>query len=373
MSFFERLEARVREIDSLLCVGLDPHPDDLAVQTVEAVEEFCLNLIRTTYTKAAAFKPNIAFFEAYGPAGISALQEIISAVPEGIPVIIDAKRGDIASTGEAYARSVFDVLGAHAVTVNPYLGRDSLEPFVRDPERGVFLLCKTSNPGSGDIQDLIIADNLNSSIDDDIHLYERVAQLAQEWNTSDNLGLVVGATHPEALGRVRRIAPDIWILVPGIGAQGGELNQALHAGIREDGMGLLVPISRAISRSSDPGEAAEEIRLAINSERKSVRLQLVNEAHLQSSQSISNVTRLADGLLEAGCIKFGQFTLKSGMVSPIYIDLRQLVSYPGLLKQVAKAYLPILSGVYFDRLAGLPYAAIPITTAIAILSGKPFI
>ena len=251
--FFSRLEARARQIDSLLCVGLDPHPADLPAPTAAAARDFCLRLIEATADQAAAFKPNAAFFEAFGPDGWAALREVIAAVPDGIPVILDAKRGDIASTAEAYAQSAFAGLGADAITLSPYLGRDSLTPFLADPQRGVFLLCKTSNPGAADLQDLPLAGASAQT------LCEQVADLARAWNANDNLGLVVGATHPEALRRVRQVAPELWILAPGVGAQGGDLDAALRAGLRADGLGLLVPVSRAISRAANPRQAAVDL------------------------------------------------------------------------------------------------------------------
>jgi orotidine 5'-phosphate decarboxylase subfamily 2 len=162
-SFFSFLERRVDDCSSLLCVGLDPHISDLSAPTAKAARAFCLTLVKQTARYAAAFKPNAAFFEVLGPRGWTALRQVIEAVAEEsarmgsmIPVILDAKRGDIASTAEAYARSAFDKLGAHAITLNPYLGRDSIEPFLHDHERGVFLLCKTSNAGAGDLQDLMV-------------------------------------------------------------------------------------------------------------------------------------------------------------------------------------------------------------------------
>ncbi len=203
-------------------------------------------------------------------------------------------------------------------------------------------------------------------------MYEEVAYLASQWNTRQNLGLVVGATHPQELARVRRLAPELWILAPGVGAQGGELQAALHAGLRPDGLGLLLPVSRAISRAENPRLAAKEIRDEIN----------VFRQDLSSRRFISNIQQItlnplqaaiADGLLEAGCIKFGSFILKSGLQSPVYIDLRELVSHPALLSQVAQAYLPLLKGLSFDRMAALPYAALPITTAISLQSGWPMI
>ncbi len=375
-SFFSRLTKRAQEIDSLLCVGLDPHPADLVASTVEAARAFCLRLIESTAESATAFKPNAAFFEALGPEGMLLLKDVIASIPAEIPVILDAKRGDIASTSAAYARAAFESLQAGAITVSPYLGRDSVEPFLADPEHGVFLLCKTSNPGSGDLQDRLLASEPLPGANRMV--YEQVALLAQAWNQKDNIGLVVGATHPQALQRVRLLAPDLWFLSPGVGAQGGDLETALKAGLRPDGLGMLVPVSRLISRAENPARAAHELRNAINQARSAMQVtvhagQFNRAAAVQLAGLSPQQSALADGLLEAGCVKFGQFTLKSGLVSPIYIDLRQLVTYPALLAQVAAAYLPILQSLQFKRLAALPYAAIPIATAVSLQSGWPMI
>jgi len=383
--FFSRLEARARQIDSLLCVGLDPHTADLPAPTAAAARDFCLRLIEATADQAAAFKPNAAFFEALGPDGWAVLREVIDAAPEGVPMILDAKRGDIASTAEAYAQSAFAGLGADAITLSPYLGRDSLTPFLADPQRSVFLLCKTSNPGAADLQDLALAGVPAQT------LWERVADLARAWNENDNLGLVVGATHPDALRRVRQIAPELWILAPGVGAQGGELDAALRASVRADGLGLLVPVSRAISRAANPRQAAVELvekmralRGAAHPERRlsAAKPQLKDPSATPLEGSAqdgfagelpSHVAALADALLAAGCVRFGQFTLKSGLQSPIYLDLRQLISTPTLLAQVADAYVALLRDLKFDRIAALPYAALPIGTAISLKGGWPMI
>ncbi len=380
MSFISRLEDRARQADSLLCVGLDPHPSDLPEPTAQAARAFCIRLIEATWEFAAAFKPNSAFFEALGAEGMAVLQQVIAAVPAGIPVILDAKRGDIASTADAYAQAAFGVLGAAAVTASPYLGRDSVAPFLADAERGVFLLCKTSNPGAADLQDLQAGPG-------GLHLYEQVARLALQWNQKDNLALVVGSTQPEALRRVRAIAPTLWFLAPGVGVQGGDLHAALQAGLRLDGLGMLIPVSRALSRAADPRQAARELRDQINFERaegrgaRSVPGDGIGPvgAGLKGADPVVKEglrpapTDLADGLLAAGCVKFGKFTLKSGLESPIYLDLRQLVSYPPLLEQAAAAYVTLLNGLTFDRLAALPYAALPIGTAISLQTGWPLV
>ena len=258
-SFFSFLEKRVDDCSSLLCIGLDPHVRDLSTPTAASARDFCLNLVKQTSRYAAAFKPNAAFFEVFGAEGWAVLKQVIDAIQEEsnrmgsmIPVILDAKRGDIASTAEAYARSAFENLGAHCITLSPYLGKDSIEPFIQISEKGIFLLCKTSNPGSADLQDLVLESG------DPLHIH--VAKLAQAWNVRNNVGLVVGATYPETLADVRGVVPELWFLAPGIGAQGGELEAALKAGLRKDGKGMLLPISRGIARAEKPGVAAAELR-----------------------------------------------------------------------------------------------------------------
>jgi uridine monophosphate synthetase len=363
-TFFEKLNHRSIEIDSLLCVGLDPHPEDLPEQTGAAAKDFCLRLINATSEVALAFKPNAAFFEALGPEGWEALQSVVKAVPEDIPVVLDAKRGDISSTARAYARSAFEVLGADAITLSPYLGYDSLTPFMQDPEKGIFLLCKTSNAGSVDLQDLPLGGNYRLMM-----VYEKIAGLATEWGTNDNLGLVVGATFPDALRRVRQLAPEQWILAPGLGAQGADLKAAMRAGLRQDGLGLLINVSRGISRAEDPRRAARDLVEHFRQAQEITR----PKTFAPQQRKTRLVAPLVEGLLSMGCVRFGEFTLKSGLISPIYIDLRRLVAFPGWMTQVAAAYIRQLKSLEFDRIAGLPYAALPIATAISLQGNWPMI
>lgn len=380
-TFFSLLERHVQTQGTLLCVGLDPHPGDLPKPTAEAALDFCVRIVRETARFAAAFKPNAAFFEAYGPVGWEALKLVIEAVQEEshrqgsvIPIILDAKRGDIASTAEAYARSAFQQLGAHAVTLSPYLGRDALEPFLTDREKGAFVLCKTSNPGADEIQAVRVA-----GADGRPHrLYEHIADCAQAWNTNGNLGLVVGATDPAALARVRARAPGLWFLVPGLGAQGGDLEAALHAGLRPDRMGLLINASRSIARAPKPREAARDLRDEINAlrrQRTEARRQTTDDRPLASPavHRPSSTVSLAEDLIASQCVKFGTFTLKSGKPSPIYLDLRRLVAHPAILKRAAHAYAQVLAPLAFERIAGLPYAALPIGTAVALEMNIPLV
>jgi orotidine 5'-phosphate decarboxylase subfamily 2 len=252
--FNARLDRAIAATGSLLCVGLDPHPGRFE----GSVLDFCRRVIDATAGAAVSFKPNSAFFEAAGTDGLAALAAVIAHVPDDRLVILDAKRGDIGSTAEAYARAAFDVLGADALTVSPYLGGDAVAPFLARPDRGAFVLCHTSNPGARDFQSLETGGR---------PLYLAVAHAAATWNGAGNVGLVVGATYPDALAAVRDLAPELPFLVPGIGAQGGDLAAALAAGLDARGRGMVINSSREIIFAADPAEAARAVRDAINDAR----------------------------------------------------------------------------------------------------------
>ena len=260
MGFREKLAAAATRNRSLLCVGLDPEPERIPVGEILA---FNRAIIEATADLVCAYKPNAAFYEAQGALGWRALQATIEAAPDDIPVILDAKRGDVPHTARAYAAACFDVLGADAVTVSPYLGRDAVQPFLERADRAALILCRTSNPGASDLQDL--------DVDGD-PLYLRVADLAREWGAEhQNVGLVVGATYPTELAAVRRRCPALPILLPGIGGQGGALAASVRGGVDAAGAGLIVSASRSILyASSGKGFAgaarreAERLRDAIN-------------------------------------------------------------------------------------------------------------
>lgn len=242
MTFTEQLAAAWEKNDSLLCVGLDPDPAKFPAQIKgrdDAIFEFCKNIVDATADLACSFKPQIAYFAARRAE--DQLEALIAHIHEnhpGIPVILDAKRGDIGSTAEQYAVEAFERFKADAVTVNPYMGQDSVAPWLAYPDKGVILLCRTSNPGGSDLQFLDVSGE---------KLFERVARLAAEqWNTSGQIGLVVGATFPAEIARVREIVGDMPLLVPGIGAQGGDIEATLKAGKTANATGLMINSSRAI-------------------------------------------------------------------------------------------------------------------------------
>jgi len=276
MDFFTKLTQAIRRNQSLLCVGLDPdlqympeRYNNLSDQ-ITGLLSWNQTIIRETEDKVCAYKPNIAFYEALGVAGIALLHQTLRLVPEHIPIILDAKRGDIGSTATAYATACFNDLKADAVTLNPYLGRDSVEPFLSYTDKGLFVLCHTSNPSAEDFQSLEINDWRALDRESNQPLYLRVARIASTW--SPNIGLVVGATYPEAMAAVRNSAPDAWFLVPGVGAQGADLDATLVAGLRADGLGMIIHVSRGISQADDHSKAALSFKDGINQARQKLQI-----------------------------------------------------------------------------------------------------
>jgi orotidine-5'-phosphate decarboxylase len=275
VNFLEKLLIASRQQNSLLCVGLDPEqgrfPGALRVMPIEkAVIHFCRAVIEATAPFACAFKPNIAFFEVLGPSGMRVFQEVLSAIPTHIPVIVDAKRGDLDNTARNYASTIFDIYGCDAVTVNPYLGYDSVAPFLAYREKGIILLCRTSNPSARDFQDLLVQDK-----DGQLRpLYEVVAWRVQTWNEAGNCGLVVGATYPQELQTIRSICPTMPLLVPGVGAQGGDLAASVRAGVDKHGERAMLAVSRSILYAGNgpdfatlAGQEAQRLRNLINEAR----------------------------------------------------------------------------------------------------------
>jgi orotidine-5'-phosphate decarboxylase len=257
MNFLEKLVTTSRRQNSLLCVGLDPEPNRLPVQlrtgpVTTAVIRFCRTIIEVTSPYVCAYKPNLAFFEALGPGGMQAFQEVLGAIPAHVPVIADAKRGDIGNTARNYAGALFDVYGCDAATVNPYLGYDSVAPFLAYREKGVLLLCRTSNPGARDFQDLLVQEENGEARP----LYEVVARRVQSWNEAGNCGLVVGATYPGELRAIRSLCPGMPVLVPGVGTQGGDLEASVTAGVDGYGERAIIAVSRAILYASDGSDYA---------------------------------------------------------------------------------------------------------------------
>jgi uridine monophosphate synthetase len=346
-SFIEKLEVRIARTNSLLCVGLDPDNISDCDAPCDAAFTLCKNLIDATLPYACCYKPNIAFFEALGAGGLEVLERICREliVPHQVPILLDVKRGDIGNTAQAYASACYDFLHADAVTLSPLMGWDSIEPFVTQSysNKGAFLLCKTSNPGSNDILTLPVASPSSNE-----QLYERIASITgHTWSerTTATLGLVVGATDAVALRTVRQVAGEaVWILAPGVGAQGGSLRDACLAGMNAQGSGLLIPVSRGISAAANPRQAAEELctmMQTIRTERQ--RGHSVEAPPLDANVTSNNESTTIHAIqpcqkefifhaiqpyqkefiefsLQQQVLKFGSFTLKSGRTSPYFFN-----------------------------------------------------
>jgi orotidine-5'-phosphate decarboxylase len=265
VNFTERLNDIIKEKNSLLCVGLDTVlekiPPHIRLKK-DPLFEFNKAIIKATADVAAAFKVNTAFYEAYGLEGWQALKQTFDYLPQNTIKIADAKRGDIGNTSKMYARSLFEWLGADAITVNPLMGSDSVSPFLENPEKGVFFLCLTSNPGSADLQHFSNGQE---------KLYQKIIGLVNSWNIRGNCGLVVGATHPDELGTIRKLAGDLPFLIPGIGAQGGDVETSVKNGTDKNGQGAIFNSSRAIIYASqkngfeiDVRNAAKKTAAALN-------------------------------------------------------------------------------------------------------------
>jgi len=266
MNFLEKLIMVSRQHNSLLCVGLDPEPDRFpahlrSMPVAQAVVHFCQAIIDATAPYVCAYKPNLAFFEVLGPEGMYVFQEVLRAIPAPVPIIADAKRGDLGNTARNYAAALFDVYGCDAVTVNPYLGYDSVAPFLAYQQKGVLLLCRTSNPSAHDFQDLPVQGEKGQVRP----LYEVVARRVQSWNEAGNCGLVVGATYPQELRAIRALCPNMPILIPGVGVQGGDLEASVIAGVDAMGEKAIIAVSRSVLYAGSGNDfatvAANEARL----------------------------------------------------------------------------------------------------------------
>ena len=379
MDFFERIEEIVKGKGTNLCIGLDPYSS--REERTKQGDKACLaaalkanlRIIEATHPFAACYKPNIAFYEAFGGPGLAVLRQTLAAIPREIPVILDAKRGDIDSTARAYADAVFGELGADAVTLSPYMGKDTVDPFLDWQDKGVFILCKTSNPGAGTFQDLSVAGE---------PLYLRVAREASSW--SERVGLVVAGNNAAALARVRAAAPRAWFLAPGIGAQGGKADEAMRAGARADGSGILVVAARSVAGAADPGAAARSLRDEMRRAAAEARPSSAGDAANAAGAAVPGWSAAAGArealkdslvrhLIDTGCFRLGEFVLKSGKKSPFYIDLRRLISDPAALETAGLAYAELARDLEFDRLAGIPAAALPLATAAGLALSVPMI
>lgn len=336
MTFFERLKNRMNEIDSRLCVGIDPHNT-----SVEKLLDECIALANQTAPHAACFKVNSAFFERHGSKGIEVLEELIPILQKIAPVILDSKRGDIGSTACAYAEASRR-MGVKCMTVNPYMGLDSIEPFLQG-DANIFVLCHTSNPSAPTVQHA-------SHLETPLYLW-----LAEKLSKRpESLGFVVGTTHPDVIAKVRQSAPESWLLCPGVGKQGGSLEDAIKDGWGHNG-NILIAVSRSIADAKDPGDEARQLKERIR--------------RAQPRWADPFVQVLARDLAE--CVSFGDFLLKSSEISNVYLDLRKLSGMPDTFHAAGVVLSSIVQQINPQGIAGIPLGGLPLATAAALYSELP--
>ena len=371
--FIKKLENLWAE-DKFVCIGLDPVLEKLPrsiTRKYKSVDEkyfqFNKAIIDSTADLVCAYKPQVAHYEEVGAPGWSALiktrQYLLKNFPH-LPVILDAKRADIGSTNDSYVKAIFDNMKFDAVTVHPYLGREALQPFLNRKEKGIIVLVRTSNPGAGEFQDI---KNKNGQ-----PLYLTVAKrVANDWNENGNCCLVVGATYPKELAEIRKAVGDIPFLIPGIGAQGGDVEKTIKAGGNSKNQGMIIHSSRAIIFASNGADFAQAAR------QKTIELSnQINIARgLQIKRKSNGLTKaqqnLSLQLFEIGAVKFGSFKLKlhdthpKAPLSPIYIDLRVLRRTPAAKDAAIKVYEELVRPLKFDLIADIPTAATPLASSLS--------
>jgi uridine monophosphate synthetase len=373
--FAERLQQRIAQSQSLLFIGLDPNPELLpahlrepagTASLIDRLWEWMQGVILATADGVCAYKPTLGFYEALGGAGIDLLQRVIASIPPHIPIILDAKHGDL-NTSTVFAQTVFERWQVDAITLSPYVGQDHVAPFLVHPGRATFILCCTSNPAASGLQTFPNADT---------PLYLQVVKEAQTWGTPEQLGLEVGTTRPELLAKIRAIAPERLILARSIWQEGADLAQLLAAGLDANGAGMLIPVPQDWLSGDGLGESVRSLQQTINQ----IRAEVVRDAS-SCEVWVPNVCMLNQHphldlilqLYDIGCILFGEFVQASGAVFPYYIDLRKIISNPQLFHQVLNAYVALLQPLTFDRIAGIPYGSLPTATGLSLHLNCPMI
>lgn len=378
MSFFDKLDTAIIRNNSLLVVGLDPNPEMVperylpatngnpSTQGTTGLVAWLHSVIEQTQDLVCAYKPTLGFYAALGAPGLDLLQTVLQLIPDSIPIILDAKHGDL-NTSSAMAQTMFDRWGVDAITLSPYNGQDSAAPFLVYGDKAVLVTCCTSNPSARVVQGHPAPDN---------PLYLAIAKEARTWGTPDQLGLEVGTTDPSVLARVRAIAPERLILARSLWQESVDLAQMLTAGLDNNGKGLVLPIPQDWLGQQDLEEQVRSLRQQVNQVRDQTTqgsdrcdLWVANVASPNSHPHQNLILQLFD----VGCILFGEFVQASGAVFPYYIDLRKIISNPQLFQQVLNAYAEILQGLQFDRIAGIPYGSLPTATGLALQLNHPMI
>ncbi|MDZ8185685.1 MAG: bifunctional orotidine-5'-phosphate decarboxylase/orotate phosphoribosyltransferase [Nostoc sp. ChiSLP02] len=371
MNFSDKLNRMILQNESFLFVGLDPNPEMMpsryqSEDIIAGLWEWMQFIISETSNFVCAYKPTLGFYEALGIPGLELLHKTLAAIPSHIPIILDAKHSDL-NTSNIFARTVFTEWEIDAITLSPYTGQDHVVPFLAYPDKAVFILCCTSNPGAETLQQYPTKES---------PLYLQIVKESKNWGIPEQLGLEVGTTNSEVLALIRGVAPERTIMVRSIWAEGTNLRQILETGLNTNGDGLLIPVPQDMLGNPQLSQEIQSLRAEINQ----IKTEIIDENSTCSvwfpDVCLLNQHPQQDLILQLydiGCIMFGNFVQASGAVFPYYIDLRKIISNPQVFNQVLTAYEEILKNLNFDRLAGIPYGSLPTATGLALRLNCPMI
>jgi uridine monophosphate synthetase len=371
MIFSDKLQRIISQNQSLLFVGLDPNiemlPDVYKSQdTISGLWQWMEFIIAETADFVCAYKPTLGFYEALGVPGMELLHKILAAIPDHIPIILDAKHSDL-NTSTIFAKTVFTEWQVDAITLTPYTGQDHVAPFLVYPDKTVFILCCTSNPG---------AEALQQYPTKEAPFYLQVVKESKNWGTPEQLGLEVGTTNAEILSQIRAVAPERIIMARSVWGEGSNLNEILAAGLDNNGNGLLIPVPQDMLAKSSLSQEIQVLRSEINQIRNQV-IQNDSSCAVWLPNIVSPKQHpwhdLILQLYDIGCIMFGDYVQASGAIFPYYIDLRKIISNPQVFNQVLSGYEAILKNLTFDRLAGIPYGSLPTATGLSLRLDCPMI
>lgn len=374
MNFTDKLNQAIAANNSLLVVGLDANPEMISAEylqgdeesLIEQIEVLLLRIIAETSDRVCAYKPTLGFYQALGSKGLQLLERILPAIPKSIPIILDAKHGDL-NTSTVLAKTIFEQWQVDAVTLTPFAGQDHAAPFLVYSDKAVFILSHTSNPQAKTLQEYPNQEQ---------PLYLQVVKEAQSWATPQQLYLEVGTTSPEVLGKIRAIAPERTIFLRSLWGKKSNLESLVNMGLDQNGVGLLIPIPQDFLSSSNLSQEVADLNLKINTYRESKINQGSSCELWTSNVCLLNQHPYQDLILQLfdiGCLLFGEYVQASGATFSYYIDLRKIISNPQIFNQVINAYGDIVQKLEFDRIAGIPYGALPTATGLAMNLQRPMI
>jgi uridine monophosphate synthetase len=375
MKFYDKLNGAITQNQSLLFIGLDPNPEMLPERysqksdpksMIDSLWDWLEFTISQTSDLVCAYKPTLGFYAALGIPGWELLQRTLKAIPAHIPIILDAKHSDL-NTSTIFAKTVFEEWQIDAITLSPYAGQDHVAPFLVYPDKAVFILCTTSNPGAVILQQYPTAES---------PFYLQVVKEAKNWGTPEQLGLEVGTIQPDILAKIRKEAPERVILARSIWSEGGNLKNLLSAGLNYNGDGLLLPVSQDMLGSENLSTQLQSLRAEINHFRTEISQENSACSVWFPDVCLLNKHPLLDLILQLydiGCIMFGEFVQASGATFPYYIDLRKIISNPQIFHQIVIAYAEILKDLTYDRIAGIPYGSLPTATGLSLHLNSPMI